>query len=140
MRRRTLHPAHPPGRINVTPMIDVVMCLIVFYLLVGQLVETQRSDVALPEARAGQKLPEQELFVINVLPGEGRGSRIVVDGEPVSPVSLEALVRERLRLKENLVVHVRADRTLAYGAVDPVVRACRGAGVRALRLSTEHVP
>lgn len=140
MRRRTLHPEHPPGRINVTPMIDVIMCLIVFYLLVGQLVETQRSEVVLPEAHSGQKMHEQELFVINVLPDEDTGSKIVVDGQPVSPFGLESLVRKRLELKENLVVHVRADRTLAYGAVDPVVRACRGAGVRALRLSTEHVP
>ena len=41
------------GKINVTPMIDVVMCLIVFYLIVGRLAADQRSGMRLPRHGRG---------------------------------------------------------------------------------------
>ncbi|MDF1869704.1 MAG: biopolymer transporter ExbD, partial [Phycisphaerales bacterium] len=41
------------GGVNVTPMIDVVMCLIVFYLMVGQLALDRKSSIVVAETRTG---------------------------------------------------------------------------------------
>ena len=53
MKFRSLQHHAPTGKINVTPLIDVVMVLIVFYLIVGQLAADRRARVDLPASVIG---------------------------------------------------------------------------------------
>jgi biopolymer transport protein ExbD len=139
VKRRVLHPPHPFGDINVTPLIDVVMVMIVFYLIVGNLAASQRSPMPLPEARAGVPHRAQDVLAINILPGEHAPS-LIIEGSPIEPDRLPSLIRDRLAAKPGTVVQVRASRDLAYAAVEPAIDACRRAGVTTVRLATEHVP
>jgi biopolymer transport protein ExbD len=139
MRSRLAGPGHPVGRVNITPMIDVIMCLIVFFLIVGKLVADQRSDLRLPPASAGEREPAQDLLVINVLPAEG-AARVVIDGVPVAHAALVPILRAQMERRPATVVQVRASRDLRYGHVRPVLDACRSAGVPAVRLAAEQVP
>lgn len=133
MRLRTLH-RHPDqahaGKINVTPLIDVVMVLIVFYLIVGQLAGQRLAELDLPTAALGSLEQPDRPLIIEVV---GDGS-IVADGVPVTPESLEELVQARAAQRPDLPVHVRADRRAPYAHVAPVVEACRRAGLTSLRL------
>ncbi len=141
MRRRVLHAHHPFGDVNVTPLIDVVMCMIVFFLIVGKLVADQRAQLRLPETRSGSAKPAQDVFVINVLASPDSGeARVVVDNEPVETPVLRELLRARLLRDPATVVQLRASRELPYGAVRPVIDACRDAGVPSVRLAAEHAP
>jgi biopolymer transport protein ExbD len=139
VRRRVFHAPHPFGDINVTPLIDVVMCMIVFYLIVGKLAADVRSPMRLPEARHAEKSARPEMLVINVLPGDA-GARIEVESAGVDLAVLPAAIRARLAEQPETVVQVRASRDLAYGAVKPVIDACRDAGLPAVRLAAERVP
>lgn len=139
MKRRVLHAAHPFGEINVTPLIDVVMVLIVFYLIVGKLSQAQRSPMRLPEATAGSPDRLPDVLAINVIAGES-GTKFVVEGTEVAAYLLPLLIRERLGAKPETVVQVRGSRDLPYGAVQAAIDACRHAGVTTVRLATEHVP
>jgi len=139
MRRRAFHPSHPFGKINVTPMIDVVMCLIVFYLIVGKLAADQRTSVRLPVSNTGIVDKPQDQLMINILPGAEAGpARIVIGAVDVPPDSLLATIRERVAAKPGLVVELRGSRDLSYSAVAFVVRACKEAGVESVRLATER--
>lgn len=135
MRRRLLHPPHEAGRINVTPMIDVVMVLIVFFLIVGRLAAERRAPVDLPEARHGSEARAATPFVVNVLAPDGR---VTLSGQRYAPEEIALLVRDRLEQDPDLVVQVRADRALAFGQVRPVLDALRGAGVSGVRLAAEE--
>lgn len=139
MRRRIL-PHHPFGDVNVTPLIDVVMCMVVFFLIVGKLAADQRAQLRLPETRSGLSRSAQDVLVINVLAGEDGAARLVVDNEHVAPDRLGDLVAARLADKPRTVVQLRASRELPYGAVRPVLGACRSAGVTSVRLAAEHAP
>jgi biopolymer transport protein ExbD len=139
MRRRVLHAPHPFGDINVTPLIDVVMCMIVFYLIVGKLASDQRSQVRLPASTTGDVERPQDVLVINVLAPEAPGgaARVVIDARSVGPGLLDPLVRERMAAKPRTVVQLRASRDLPYAAIEPVIAACRAAGVASVRLAAE---
>jgi len=137
VRRRSFHAAHGVGRVNVTPMIDVVMVLIVFYLIVGKLASERIESMELPRSAFGDETPPPDPLVINVLPGEDE-PRIVVETFEVSVGALEKAVRERLRARDGIGVQIRASRTLPYGAVRPVLEACRRGGARTVLLSTER--
>jgi biopolymer transport protein ExbD len=143
LRRRHHHGARGGagvGHVNVTPMIDVVMCLIVFYLIVGKLAADQRSNVPLPVSEKGLTEKPSDHIVINIVP-VARGSaesRIVIDTREVPMDGLEAAIRERLGAKPGMVVEIRGSRDLRYGEIARVIRACKEAGVESVRLATER--
>lgn len=136
--------------INVTPLIDVVMVMIIFFLIVGKLAADQRADVDLPAGSALDGSAQARPLIVNVTE---RGE-IVVFGEVMTEDGLEARLRDgvaRAR-RERVVsgsgndtadgalhVQIRADRGLAYGRVQPVVRACARAGVERVTFVTEGV-
>ena len=127
------------GDVNVTPMIDVVMCLIVFYLIVGHLVEEQRSEVDLPDAATGEPDRPAQPLVINVIAGEA-GPRIVIDGRELGRDELRFVLDDLGVQRPESVVQLRADERLTYEAISDIVKACRDAGVPSIELATENIP
>lgn len=137
MKPRPLRAGHRAGRVNVTPMIDVVMCLIIFYMLVGKLVLDTRSDVFLPESRSGTEEREADTIVVNIVPRDG-GAAIVVDGRDIPAALLEGLLRDRLERRPESIVQVRGGRDLPWGEIAPLVDACRGLGIAEVHLAAER--
>jgi hypothetical protein len=75
--------------LNLAPMVDVMMCLLIFFMLATKMVEQENSKIDLPLARAAKEVEKKELgnrFVINVRDAALRG------GEGV-----DYLVREDVR-------------------------------------------
>ncbi|MEM7755101.1 MAG: biopolymer transporter ExbD [Planctomycetota bacterium] len=124
------------ARVNVTPMIDVVMVLIVFFLLVGHLANERRGAVDLPAATQGEDEDGTRRPVVVLVRTAGD---VRVDGVGVGDADLgraiSAGVESRRRAGRFGGVHVRADAGIAYDAVRPVLEACREAGVGEVRLA-----
>lgn len=122
------------GKINVTPLIDVVMCLIIFYLLVFRLAVQRQANVDLPATGVGITAEVSSAIVIVVT---GSPTRILVEGQEVAPQDLARVLQARGAGRDQ-PVQIRADRTLPYAAIAPVVEACRAAGVAGVDLITER--
>jgi biopolymer transport protein ExbD len=155
MRRRRTHREHHSSEINVTPLIDVVMCLIIFYLMVGKLATDRKTPVTLPESAVGAEA-EHGMLIVNVarpVPGvetatpaaggwpseTAAAARVVVDGTPLeSEEALQRLVRARLDADGSLVVQIRAEQEFAFGVVAPVMRACTRGGAKSVRLAARR--
>jgi biopolymer transport protein ExbD len=151
-------PRHSHGSateaVNATPLIDVVMCLIIFFLIVGQFAADRGLRVNLPRAGSGRDESSPAVMVITVAPaamaaaaGQAptawaeMGVSVQVDGRAVeSPTALENAVRAQLLSVATTGFQVRADRDLSYGAVEPVLRAIGRGGAVAVRLATERAP
>lgn len=128
---RAGHAAGPP-HVNVTPLIDVVMVLIVFYLIVGQLVLDRRGDVELPTAIAGEQDDPREGPIIVTVAGAGD---VLVEGEPVEPARAGRVVAGVLAADPDRPVQVRGSRAMPFSAVEPVLDSLRDAGVRRVRFA-----
>jgi biopolymer transport protein ExbD len=152
MRLRQFHLHQPAGKINVTPLIDVVMVLIIFYLIVGKLAAERQGHVELPTSGIGTQADTHDPVIITI---EGIGNegtqpdssvpasslpspRILVNGTQVPSGGLLAVLTARVAADPgSTVVQVRADRRLPYSDIAPVIKACREAGLTTLRLITE---
>lgn len=141
MRIRHAHPHQPAGKINVTPLIDVVMVLIIFYLIVGNLAAQRMAPVDLPAAASGAAEEGAPTLVVTVSSGPN-GSTYVVDGKTIPREELENLVRARVSAPgmtpATASVHIRADRSLPYVHVAPVVDACRAVGLSSVKLVADR--
>lgn len=137
------------GKLNVTPLIDVIMVLIIFYLIVGKLASDRLALVDLPASRIGEgDNGGREAVVISIMPQEsgGSGGGVMVDGQEVKVEELADLLRAmgvgnvpEGQIKRAREVRLRADKGLPYGQVEPVLTACREAGVTAIKLVADRV-
>ena len=113
----------------MTPMIDLVFLLIIFFIVSSSLVQQEAGiPVDLPEAGTGE-MPQEEdktkKIVITVL-GE---DAIMLGTQPVTLNQLrEYLLGERQSRKE-LKVRIRADRKTPYSTIEPIMVACIEAGI-----------
>ncbi len=149
-RRTRRGGGHGQGHVNVTPLIDIVMVLIIFYLMVGSLISSDYAEVALPMSTQGKPAAAADVYTINVMadgpptpPGmeapASRRTRLVIGGAETDIAGLARDLRARLARDPALVVQLRAGRDLPYRAVEPVVKAASRAGATNLRLITEQV-
>jgi biopolymer transport protein ExbD len=139
MKNRSLQRrSETSAAVNATPLIDVVLCMIVFFLIVGKLAESQRLAMDLPEARTGESEQPRESFVINLVRGGGLEPRIVVAGEDVDLEQMERQLRERAAETPDLSVEVRAPGDAPYRWIERAMDACARAGVADVRLAASR--
>ena len=125
-----LPPQRPvTGRMNMTPMIDVTFQLIIFFLLSSRLAQQETQlELDLPAAASAQQALDDERprLLVNVSP-DGR----VMLGSTETPAEemRRRLSIERGRLGDDLEVRIRADRTVPYSAVEPILLACAEASI-----------
>lgn len=127
--------------LNLAPMVDVLMCLIIFFLLASKLVSAEHFPVKLPWAVAAREVEAHDLgarVTINVRRADGSDQRaeyVVVDwnGRDIAervlqPGELTGLLRSRAARaaveKQQLRCVVRADEDVQYQHVETVLRAC----------------
>lgn len=136
MRLRTFRKSSGGSHVNVTPLIDVVMCLIIFYLMVGHLAAGRSSSVNLPTSTTGRPADKAGPIVINVVaPDAGQTEPILLIGEErVLQSQLSRILKDMSEISPNAEVQIRADRALSYGKVAPILTACRDAGLVSVKL------
>jgi len=118
-----------PVEMDMTPMIDVVFLLIVFFLVSSHLARRETLlELDLPTADTGADPTHEDAAAVTV--NVDSGGAILLGGAPTAPREL----LERLRVEVGrsdgpIKVRVRADRASDYAAVEPVLAACAEAGV-----------
>jgi biopolymer transport protein ExbD len=119
------------GEINVTPLVDVVLVLLLVFMVTAPMM-SRGIDVTVPVANQPQVAPEDRLTVS--ITAEGR---IYVLDKPVNLVLLEDRLRGMLQGRASKVVYLRADERLQYGQVIQVVDKMKTAGVEQIGFAYE---
>ncbi len=118
-----------PVEFNVTPLIDVVFLLIIFFLVSSHLVQQETQvELALPAAASGREIAESKIarVTINLL----RGGELLLGSESVEVEQVRRRLKvERRRTSGDLEVRIRADRTVPYRYVEPILVACARAQI-----------
>lgn len=125
-------------RVNLTPMIDVVFLLIIFFMVATKFHELEREiDVKLPETSDAQPLtePPQEI-IINVK----RDGTFTVRGKTQTLDELRALLTEAKNSYAAQTVLVRGDEKAFYGHVARVLGVCKGVGIDNSNLAVLQEP
>ena len=122
----------PMAEINVTPMVDVMLVLLIIFMVTAPLLATG-VQVDLPESKAAALDQEREPVAISI---EANGA-VFVDDAPVP----DSVLAERLRQiaagsreEGGPRIYLRADRALDYGRVMQVMGEINRAGLRRMAL------
>jgi len=154
MRRHHIpesHGNHP----NVTPLIDIVMCLIIFFMLVAKIGVNTGDDpsIAIPASILGAELADRgQALTLNVRPGVGDDPMVtalvlgsdqpqelkVIDTVTNTRPLLEVLKKIK-KTNPDLKIIIRGDADMAYKYLQPVLITCVEAKVKNVNFDTKIV-
>ena len=119
--------------IDISPLIDVVFQLLLFYAVTTQFVAEERLKLALPEAKTAEQQQGDKQRVAEVL--VTASGEIVVGGARVNEQDLEREIRRLVATSPEKALTIRGDRGANYGAVVKVLDLARSAGAKAINMS-----
>ena len=114
--------------INVTPLVDVMLVLVVVFMVTAPLLTTGLR-IDLPEVKAAATPVKDARLLVTVTKEE----KILFGERDVTQV-IEEELRSNERVQKESELYIRADKDARYGVVAKVVAAARSAGVRSLNL------
>ncbi|NIP74221.1 MAG: biopolymer transporter ExbD [Gammaproteobacteria bacterium] len=117
---------------NLTPLIDIVFLLLVFFMLTSHFVREQALGIELPESSSGASLEPAPPVEVAV----DQYGVVRMDDRVLAPEELVAVLRQALQQRTDKVVRVRGDRAAALGAAVNVLDAAQEAGAEAVDLVT----
>ena len=124
----------PRGEINVTPLIDVVLVLLIIFMVLTP--STLKHLTATVPRKADDSTPQP--------PGESpilieytAKRELALNGEAVAPEELAVKLSERLRSDSQKVVFFKAEDDAPYGEVIHLMDVARGAGAQTLAVITK---
>ena len=125
-------------QLNLTPMIDVVIQLVIFFMVGTQFVDNERKiDIALPQVSQSAPLTETpDEIVVNVT----KEGDISIGPKTVSAIELKSQLEEAKRRYAKQAVVIRGDMDCIYQQVMTVVDICKQAGIDNLQVATRVNP
>ncbi len=119
--------------INMTPMVDVVLCLLIFFLAATRLYDWDQNEfkVAVPEVETAGPLTAapDDLNVVVTGPGQ-----VLLEDKPIGLSELTSVLKEAHARYGDQGVLVRGDAKISYQDLADVLSACNAAGIRNVRL------
>jgi biopolymer transport protein TolR len=119
--------------INVTPLVDVMLVLLIIMMIVAPLLQ-QGVSVKLPVATNTTEKPDtQEQTVLAI----DSNKRLYLNAVPVQKDDLQRRVTEILESKKDRIVIIKADEDVEYSAVMDAMDALRASGIEDVGLITD---
>jgi biopolymer transport protein TolR len=120
---RTAGP-QPMSDINMTPLIDVMLVLLVIFMITAPLM-TSSLKLELPRADAAQPSSAPKFIAVAIDPQ----GRFYFGDQPLDTAAFSARVADAARTDPQTEVQLRADRTVPYGRVAEVIGIVQKAGL-----------
>ena len=122
--------------INVTPMVDVMLVLLIIFMVVTPMLQHGVS-VDLAKVNSPDQMPDadkEDALLVSVM----RGGDVFFGTDKISVDSLTTKVKDRIANRPDKRVYVKADARARFGVVVQVVDSVRAAGVDDLGLLTDQ--
>ena len=123
----------PRGEINVTPLIDVVLVLLIIFMVLTPSTLKHLTATVPKKAEDDTPQPPGETILVEYTAKR----ELSINGEPVAPEALAERLADRLRYDRQKVVFFRAEDEAPYGEVVRLMDLARGSGARTLAVVTK---
>lgn len=121
--------SHAP---NLTPLIDVVFLLLVFFMLTAHFVREETIKIALPQAESSTAKDMDDPLEVIIDPQ----GRLLYEGAALEPQALESRLRHVLSTRREKVVTLRGDKEANLGATVSALDIARKAGADSVDIVT----
>lgn len=120
------------SQINVTPLVDVMLVLLVIFMVTAPMIQ-QGVEVSVPKVRASALPGKEQQFVVSIT----KGQEIYLNDARMSLDQLTEKLQAIASVRPDRQVFVRADEEVPYGAVIKAMAAIKAAGIENVGMVTE---
>jgi biopolymer transport protein TolR len=121
----------PLAEINVTPLVDVMLVLLIIFMVTAPLL-TPGVKVDLPKAASATALNPKAPLIVSI----GKDGELAFGADPVTLDALGAAVAAKMGDDASQVVHIRGDKDAPFGAVVAAMDRLTLAGVAHIAIVT----
>ena len=120
------------GEIDLTPMLDVVFILLIFFIVTSVFVKEAGYDVTRPIASTNEQITVEPIFIVIDPAGQ-----LWMDGDIVLERNLRLRIEQRLSETPNAGVVIQADQAATNDHVMAIMTAAREASVASIQIAAE---
>lgn len=118
--------------IDISPLIDCVFILLIFFIVTTVFVEETGIEVDKPQAASAQMLEKESILI--AISADGK---IVYGGQQIGISGVQPLVRRLTRKDENMPVIVQVDEAASSGIFVRVIDEAKLGGAKQVNVATE---
>ncbi len=127
--------ARPMSEINVTPLVDVMLVLLVIFILTAPLLASSiQLELPRTDAAKATQAPQSVTLVVN------KTGAIFLNDQPIALAALQARLQQTATQNPDTEVQLRADAAVPYGRVVAVMGAAQTAGLMRIAFVAEPTP
>ncbi len=123
--------------INITPLIDVLLVLIIIFMVITPLVP-KGLDTLVPQPNPNAE-PDTELLRRTIVVSIDAERRLTINQDPVDLRTLGPRLEDIFKTRSDRVMFVKGDPILPFGEIAQVVDIAKGAGIDKIGLITKEL-
>ena len=120
------------SNINITPMVDVILVLLVIFMVTANFLKKESVNINLPKVAAADPNVRQSIQIALT-----RDGMLLMEGVQVSEEDMMNSLTDEVRLRPNMRVTISADERLEYSKIARLMGLVKQAGVTKLALSVK---
>jgi biopolymer transport protein TolR len=120
------------SEINVTPMVDVMLVLLIIFMITAPMMNTG-VDLDLPQVTAKNVEDPEGKLVLSIT----KENKLLLGATPIMWAELEAKLKANERVKNESQIYIEADAALPYGVVVTAMAVAKNAGVSKVMMLTD---
>ena len=111
--------------INLTPMVDVLFLILLFFLVTSSFIEQPNIKLELPSTKyaSASKLEEHTLII-------SQDGKLFFQDQPIERKNLISVLKNAFSKQEDKTLVLKADKNATYGVVIDIMDAAKGAGLK----------
>lgn len=120
------------GSINITPMVDVILVLLVIFMVTANFLKKESININLPKVQAADPNVAESVQVAITKTGT-----LLLDGKDILVPALVKNLERESKIRPNMRLTLSADESLPYGKITEIMGIVRKAGVTKIALSVK---
>ncbi|MFT3840023.1 MAG: biopolymer transporter ExbD [Myxococcaceae bacterium] len=118
--------------INVTPLVDITLVLLIIFMVTANFIVKETIEVDLPRAAHTQDTLKGPLNIVL-----DKDAKLYLDGTEMSEAELKAKINEQVKQDKDARAVISADQTLNYGKVMHLIDFVKGEGIAKFALNIQ---
>lgn len=120
------------AEINVTPLVDIMLVLLIIFMLTAHLIAKQAIEVDLPKASQSSAAPPTTIAVTLT-----RDGTLFLNGQPIAPDALRSVVKTSVAKDPKTQALISADKSVSHGRVIWVLDTIKAAGITSFAIQID---